>query len=222
MKTGVLSKQHIELLKSYNLELSDFSYATTKQYKPGETIVQELYPIDSIMFVVSGKAKIYLSSGDGEDVILAYYISSGIVGDAELMSGSTIATTTMIAVTDFVCISLPLKHYATTLKNDVKFLNRIGAELANKLTKSSKTVVMHSLYSTEQRLCAYIVKTEKNGCFSETLTDVSKAIGSSYRNMLRAIKRLCDKKIIEKLNGKYKVVDRNALLKIAPETLYEL
>ncbi len=222
MKTKKISQQHVEILASYDIVNLDWANARVNEYVSGETIIQELFPIDSIMFVLSGTAKVFLSSGDGEDVILAYYISAGIIGDAELMSSSNTAGTTLVAVTDFVCIALPFKHYAKSLKNNVLFLNRVGAELANKLVRSSKNVVMHSLYSGEQRLCAYILETAKDEYFNDRLTDVAKSIGSSYRNMLRTIKKLCDRKIIEKIKGGYKIINRNALLKIAPETMYEL
>lgn len=59
-----------------------------------------------LLFVLSGKAKVCASADNGRDLLLSYYIEDGIVGDVELMRSRYVASTTMIALTEFVCIAL--------------------------------------------------------------------------------------------------------------------
>jgi CRP-like cAMP-binding protein len=100
---------------------------TLLRFAPGEFIVREGVPIAYLLFVVSGRAKACLTSAGGGDLILCYYVSEGILGDAELMLDSRPAISTTIAVTEFTCVGVPLTQNAETLKSNLAFVNRVGA-----------------------------------------------------------------------------------------------
>ncbi len=221
MKQQKIDKQHIEFLKRFNVVDIDLKKARVCIYKPGERIISEQQPLTSIMFVLSGNAKICLSSENGEDVIISYCSSEEIIGDLELMSESYIATSSMIAETEFCCIDLPFEYYSAVLKNDIRFLNHVGKGLANKLLRSSNNGALRTLYSGEQRLCAYILYSAKQDFFCETLTNTAKAIGSSYRNTLRNLKKLLVVGALEKKKNGYYIKDRKLLESKSPATIFK-
>ena len=134
------------------------------------------------------------------------------MGDIELMTNTYVAATSIAAVTDFECISLPYKRNAADLKNNIEFMNRVGYELALKLLGSSKSRVNASLYSGEARLCSYILEAAQGDKFDDTLTDTACSIGISYRHLLRLVNKLCQDKVLEKKKKGFAVTDRKALI----------
>lgn len=89
--TPQLKQHHLDLLNKYGL-LDHQSVCEVQQFKSGETIFSQGVEYKYIMIVVSGKAKVCTSAPSGKDLVLAYYLSSGLIGDVELMSNTTYAT----------------------------------------------------------------------------------------------------------------------------------
>ena len=114
---------------------------------------------------------------------------------------------------------IPFQRNALYLKSNVRFLNRLGSELALKLIRSSQNFVSASLYSGEERLCAYILQTSHNGIFSDILTDTACSVGMSYRHMFRLLNRLCEDGVLEKWENGYRILDRESLAEKATEFL---
>ena len=76
-----------------------------------------------------------------------------------------------------------------------------------------------SLYSGEERLCAYILQTSHNGIFSDILTDTACSVGMSYRHMFRLLNHLCEDGVLEKRENGYRILDRESLAEKATEFL---
>lgn len=211
MEKGKIQQDHIKKLKTLGIILDDYSEVELYKYKKGETILREGFPMEHLLFVQSGKAKVFASADNGRDLLLTYYVEGGIIGDLELMMGEYVASTTMIALSEFVCIALPFKKWSELLKNNVIFLNLIGRGLAEKLIESSNKGVVTILHDGEKRLCTYILQVTPNDRLEEPLTNAASSIGLSYRQMLRIIKSLCEANILKKDGKYYRVIDRKAL-----------
>lgn len=93
--------------------------------------------------------------------------------------------------------------------------------MAVKLLRNSKNSVITALHSCEERLCAYILLTEREGFFLENLTDVARSIGASYRHMLRMLSRLCSEGILRKERDVYRIIDREELIRRTPDYYLE-
>lgn len=206
-----ISHIHIEKLHAYGIAIKDNSEIKLLRYKKGEAILREGFPISALLIVVAGKAKVYASAINGRDLLLSYYVADGIVGDVELMVGDYIASTTMIAMTDFICIALPFKLWEERLKANIVFINYIGRELAIKLIRCSDKGVATALLDAEKRLCTYIMQASYDDRLDETLGNIASTIGISYRHMLRILKTLCEEKVLEKEEKGYRIADRKAL-----------
>ncbi len=217
-----ITEQRIKrLITHFHLSDMDLDDSVVLRFMPGELILQEGREMEYFLLVVSGKAKVCSASANGKDFLLCYYISEGIIGDVELMTGSHIANATICAVTEFICIGLPYRKYEEKLKQNLLFVNDIGRELASKLIRSSKKSVITALHSCEERLCAYILFTEQEGLFLDTLADTAKSIGASYRQTFRIINTLCRDGVIRKEDRVYRIVDRGELLSRTPDFYLE-
>ena len=201
-----LTSKYISTLEKYGLN-EDITGLKYTYFKPGETMLKEEMPILNLYIVIKGKAKVCASSANGKDLTLSYYVSEGIIGDIELMTNSRVASSSVIAITNFECIAIPYDENLKVLKNNLAFLNHLSQGLAIKLLRSSKDYVSSSLHSAEERLCSYIFENSDDGRFDEKLIDVSNLTGMSYRHLSRLLKKLCNENILVRKNGYYSVVN---------------
>lgn len=200
------------LLREYGLDWVDYKKAQHLLYDAGEYLSREGEALRNVYFVVSGRAKVMLGLSDGKQIILAYFISNGIIGDVELMTNVQTNQSTIQAVTDFECIALPIDEYKAKLKENNAFVNLVGKELAEKLKQRALNGAITTLQPLESRLCAYILQTATGGLFCEQLTEVALMVGASYRHLLRCLEKLCNDGILEKKARKYRIADREALM----------
>lgn len=211
MEKNVIDEKDYGLLLKYGLYDINLKDAMHLSFKQEEYILREGEPIKYIYFVISGKAKVFLNLSNGKRLLLSYFISNGVFGDMELATNSNTAFTTMQAVTEFVCIGLPLTSYAKVLKNNVIFINHIAGELAEKLMQRGVNGAITTLQPLENRLCAYILQMASNGVFHETLTEVAELVGASYRHLLRCLDNLCNNGVLRKESYGYQIIDQQAL-----------
>ena len=212
MRKQPLAAKDMSVLARYGLQDMDLAHAVCLKFKPGEYIHREGETAEFIYLVSSGKAKVLLSLSNGRQLLLAFYSSQGIIGEVELMVDAKTAYTTMQAVTDFVCIAIPVNLYRATLKSNITFMNYIAGELAEKLIQRGVNDANTMLQPLEARLCAYLSQTEINGYFHETLTDVAGMMGASYRHLLRSFEKLCNDGVLQKESPGYRIRNRQTLV----------
>lgn len=221
MKKYQLDENSKTLLSEYGLADLNLKHAECHLYMQDEFLSHAGEPINFLYFVISGKAKVFISLSSGKQLLLAYFTSKGIIGDIELMTNRPTNYTTVQAVTDFNCIALPLSIYAKELKNNNFFINYVAQELAEKLTQRVINGAITTLQPLEARLCAYITQTANNNLFQETLTEVAVVVGGSYRHLLRCLDKLCSKGVLKKESSGYRIMNKAALDKCAGD-LYVL
>lgn len=212
MQKKSIGTQCMAILKEYRLNESELIGCTCCYFDAGEYVLQQGFPAENIYLVISGTTKIYMNARNGKNLILCYYISQGILGDIELMLGDYIALASSVAESPLVCLSIPISSNTNYLKNNAFFLNRLAEGLSQKLATSSYDRASSALYTSEERLCTYILRAEHGGLFSDVLTNVSQSVGISYRHMFRIINKLCDEGIMKKTKSGYRILDRNYLI----------
>lgn len=211
MQRKTVTRDHLLKLAEYGLTNFSSGSCMCLSYRAGETIIQEGLTITFFSIVLTGRAKVCVTAQNGKNLVLCYYVSDGILGDIELMTDVYTATATIIAITDFECLAIPYHRNAATLKHNIKFMNRLGNELALKLLQSSNSFAAAALCTGEERLCSYILQTSHNDIFSDILTDVACSVGMSYRHMFRILNQLCEDGLLKKETYGYRILDRQKL-----------
>jgi len=217
MQKQKLPPQYYEKLAEYDLGGLDPAFAQLIRYERGEWFLQEGREIEYLYILLSGKAKVCMSDTSGRSLLLAYYVSEGIMGDVELMMGRREAISSVQALTPLVCIGLPLQTYQSQLLSHLPFVLRVAKGLSEKLHAHVTSTTGIILRPFEAHLCDYILQTAQGGCFSERLTDVSEQLGASYRHLLRSLKSLCLEGILEKRAGGYWIINEQELRKKAAD-----
>ena len=214
--------EYRNILNMYGLEdiAADDCYCI--RYKAGEKITEEGTPISKLAFVISGQAKVCRTAVNGRNLILCYCISEGVIGEIELLMKENTATTTIVAISDFECITIDYKRCREELKRNIKLSNKLAVILAKKISVSADNYFCSALYSGEQRLCTYILKNSCKNYFSDILTDVSSSVGMSYRHLFRLLDQLCKDNVLEKTQSGYKIINKDELIKRTFDNSYKL
>lgn len=198
----------------YGIDSGKLKGLRVQEYDKGEYISREGQPLDCLFIVLTGKAKVFCDMENGRRLLLSFYKSDGMIGDIELMLGIENASASVQALTVFSCIVIPIgRENKEILRGNLLFLNIVGEILAHKLEHSSKNSAHMILYPLEERLCSYIEVTNQDGIFAEKLTETAEAIGTSYRHLLRELKRLSENGILKKEKNCYRITNAEELRK---------
>lgn len=200
-----------KVLAEYSLENLLEDDCQSIQFEAGETITEMGEKITHLYLVMDGRAKAFRLADNGNHLIVCQYISTGLVGEIELLTDRDIATTTVTAISPFTCIAIPYQTCRQELKRNLQFSNALGRILAEKLAGSADNYVSSALYTGQQRLCTYILRNVNGDHFCENMTEVAASIGMSYRHMYRVLNELCRKEILRKTKTGYTIADRDAL-----------
>ena len=217
MQREPLGAEHARRLSRYGITGVDLGGARLVRFAAGETLLREGMPIEELLFIVSGRAKVSAAAANGRDLLLCYYVSEGILGDIELLTGARTASTTVRAVTEFVCVGLPYAAYAETLLSKLPFVRRVAQGLAEKLLDSSRANANNALHAGKQRLAAHILRSAAGNTFSEPLTDAARATGMSYRHLVRLLGALRAEGLLKKAGRGYRIIDADALRALAQD-----
>lgn len=212
MKTRQIAPEENSILKKYGIDLDTMHDCVACRYEAGEIIFSQGQPIEYLYIILQGKINVCMLAANGRDLTLCHFISSGILGDVELVMEDKAASATSIADLTSDCIRIPLFRNLELLTNSITFMNQVAKGLSMKLLNSSNALVSSALYSGEERLCTYILITEHHGMFTEVLSDVSKSIGISYRHLFRILSDLCQKSVLERRESGFLILDKQYLI----------
>lgn len=194
-------------LSRYGLDARTLVGCRVQQYQTGEIVLRQGDDAAYFHIVLDGAAKVCVNARNGRHLILCYYASSGVLGDVELMLPSPKTTNTVIAVSPFSCVAVPLSENRDALRGNLTFVSRLGQELAQKLLRSSDAHMISALYTSRERLCTYILTTQRGGIFREYLTDAAQSVGISYRQAQRIMQSLCALGVLQKGDFGFQILD---------------
>ena len=215
MKKLPVTEEHLRLLASYGLEDYPKNEIQCLCFSPQEQIACQGHPLPGLYILTEGQAKVCNFASNGKTIILSYYLSSGFIGEVEMMENSAEVHSTVMAISQCTCLLLTAKHNQAFLEAHPLFLYRVSMSLAILCQQSNRFTIAASLFTAEQRLCAYILQTAENGIFCKVLTEVSACLGMSYRHLFRLLDKLCKEGYLEKTKKGYRLLKEKEMAKKA-------
>ena len=210
MQVFPMDGEGLAALKEYGLEGVALSGCHIRRYEAGEGMVQQGEDIEALLYVCSGSAKVCINARNGRHLIICYYISSGILGDVELLT-ETPAMDTVTALSPVKCVAVPVARNREVLLGCLPFVLRMGREVSGKLIYSSRAHTVSALFTSEERLCSYLLMAERDGVVREYLTEVAQSVGISYRHVFRIVGVLCREGLLERTESGFRILDREGL-----------
>lgn len=206
MTNSKITSIHKKYLSDFGLEDIDPDGLIIRNYKKGEFLCEQGYPMDSLILITDGRIKVCSLASNGKTLLFCYNDPGTVLGEVELMTHA-LASSSVCAVTDVKGIVISFEQYGDYLLSNLTFMNRICLILSEIVAQNSINGASNILYPFESRLCAYIAMTNENGYFNEKLTELAEFLGTSYRHLLRTLDNLCKKNVIEKAPQGYVVKD---------------
>ncbi|MGC5325444.1 transcriptional regulator YeiL [Brevibacillus sp. SYSU BS000544] len=190
-------------------------------YKKCEHICRSDENLEYLFFLIEGKAKVYLTLKNGKSLLIQFYKPLKVIGDIEFLYMNH-ANSNIQVIEDTYCLAIPMDIIRKQMIDDPAFLRFMCLSLGDKLFRLSKISSINLLYPLENRLASYILAHDdpSHESFTDSLTEVSELLGTSYRHLLRTFVNLEKQGAIRKTRKSVEILDRGMLEKLAEE-LYE-
>ncbi|GAB6447806.1 transcriptional regulator YeiL [Bacillus tropicus] len=220
MKVSKNSEEISHYIQTYNFH-SLFSFdilphAELHSFQKSEKICNEGFDVPYLYYLISGKAKIYMSHKNGKISLINFIQAPSFIGELGLIGVESV-TKTVEVIEDCMCLALPLKDCQHLLLQDVIFLQKLCKFIGEKTITRTESYAKNNSYPFENRLAAFILLTEQNNSYTEKHTEASEYLNVSYRHLLYVLKQFCRQNYLRKDGRTYYIQDRIQLEKLADE-----
>lgn len=169
------------------------------QFERGELLNELIHSLKSFYIVVEGSVSIYYITEEGSIRHISKVGTGILLGDMEF-SGIEREMYYAEAAETVICLAIPFRENRSMLENDPIFLRFVIAQLAEKLSLSSRiNVVTQTL---EEKLIYYLSNVEPNHEIS-SVSQTLQVLHCSRRQLQRVLKSLCDDNILIKKGRGY-------------------
>ncbi|GIO34407.1 MULTISPECIES: transcriptional regulator YeiL [Paenibacillus] len=184
------------------------------KYERDEWIIQEGKRPDFLFYVIEGKAKIYVTHHNGKVSLLNFVQPMDYIGEMELLN-QTYYSKGIQTSTETVCIAIPFHACRTKMLEDAKFLRELAKFLSIKSTQMAAKYAQSRSFPLENRLADFILQTADGEMYKEKHVTVCDFLGVTYRHLLYVLAQFCDKGYLQKDGRHYRILQPNALNKLA-------
>ncbi|WP_088351367.1 transcriptional regulator YeiL [Bacillus cereus] len=220
MKVSKNSEEISHYIQTYNFHtLFSFDilpYAELHSFQKREKICNEGIDVPYLYYLISGKAKIYMSHKNGKVSLINFIQAPSFIGELGLIGVESV-TKTVEVIEDCMCLALPLKDCQHILLQDATFLQKLCKFIGEKTIIRTESYAKNNSYPFENRLAAFILLTEQNNSYTEKHTEASEYLNVSYRHLLYVLNQFCQQNYLRKEGRTYYIQDRNTLEKLADE-----
>ncbi|EJS65953.1 transcriptional regulator YeiL [Bacillus cereus] len=193
-----------------------FPYVELHSFQKKELICKEGTDLPYLYYLISGKAKIYMSHKNGKVSLIHFIQEPSFIGELGLIGVESV-TKAVEVIDDCICLALPLKDCQHLLLQDAIFLQNLCKFIGEKTITRTENYAKNYSYPFENRLAAFILLTEQNNCYTEKHTEASEYLNVSYRHLLYVLNQFCQRNYLKKEGRAYYIQDRNQLEKLADE-----
>lgn len=191
------------LLKLFHFESDDY-------------ITKECNNPEYLYYLVSGKAKLFLTSPNGKTTLIDFFDSPCFIGEMELL-GVFHQVRSVQALVPCVCFALPLNECKKLLLNDTHFLHKLCTYLGTKNVRNVISLAENKTYPFANRLASFILIAAPSGLYKEMHTNAADYLGVSYRHLLYVLAEFVEKGYLLKIKSGYQIMNKDALEKLAAE-----
>lgn len=206
--------QHFSFQTFFSFDI--FPYIEVHSFQKKELICNEGEELPYLYYLISGKAKIYMSHQNGKTSLINFVKAPSFIGELGLIGVESV-TKGIEAIEPCICLALPLKDCQHLLLQDAHFLQQLCKFIGEKTITRTEQYAKSYNYPLENRLAAFILLTEQNNCYLEKHTEASEYLNVSYRHLLYVLKQFCQQHWLKKEGRMYFIQDRGQLQQLANE-----
>lgn len=216
-------QHYIEQFQLHHVLTSELiSKLTIKTFKKGEYIITQGEQPEYMYFLVEGRLKIFAQSDEGRKLIIAFTQPFNVLGDIEFVQRKPYLNT-VEAITDGTLLALPIGIIHEQGLQHSPFTAYLLDEITGKFYANAYSSHFNMLHSVDVRFASYLlsITAETDYVSIHHIRDVADLIGTSYRHLNRIIAQLCEQGLIERSQRTIRILQREQLLKLAKQNIYE-
>jgi len=201
-----------ELLKEYGLKRDQ---VTPVVFQKGESILEQGYPVPALYFIVSGSTRIQTYNSEGKLLSFGEAGKGATFGEMELLLEQENSCNTILVLSRAVCLALPFSAAKALIRTNASLAYRLGHNAALIWWYRNNNYVSALSADAMTRLCSYLLQNESDGVITMPLTEITYAISTSYRHLLRLMGTLTEDGVLEKKGRNYRIADRKKLVRMS-------
>ena len=163
-------------------------------------------------FLISGRVMCFSYANSERFVCVGYLQPVAMLGESASL-WNELPTANVKALSECTCIAISFQLYRPVLMKDLRFLQSVCQVQASRLKKDG--LVYALIEPLDTRLAKFILQNSHEDLFTFKLNDCAEILNTSYRHLLRTLKKFCEEKALEKIRLGYRIADRKLLEKTA-------
>lgn len=191
-------------------------YTDIVRFQPDELILEEGMQCRSLLYLLDGRAKLFLTHENGRISLVNYLAAPCFIGEMEMINAQENASGVK-AITVCVCYRIDLDRCRERILNDNRFLRYLCMFLGRKALANTDHYSKNQSASLNVRLARFILETERGGYYRERHTETAEYLGVTYRHLLYVLAEFVREGILEKTPAGYRICDADLLRKIIRE-----
>ncbi|MBP2078261.1 Crp/Fnr family transcriptional regulator [Oceanobacillus polygoni] len=201
---------------------------TLQQFASDEIILLEGIEMQSLFFLVQGKARITSSIATGKSLLLRFIHPLSIIGDIELIRDIPVQSQVQ-AVTECLVIGIPFTYIKRCELENPRLLHTLLEHVSFKLQTCTTASRVNLLASVENKFASYLLSTlspDQDNDFgmelrTSSIKEIANLLGTTYRHLNRVISSLTQQGIIERQKNAIRVLNWRELEKAANGIRYK-
>lgn len=189
-------------------------YTSIVKFDSMENILREGEKPESLFYLISGRAKLFLSHENGRISLINFLDAPCFVGEMELL-GAQEAANGVTAITPCTCYEIHSNQCREKMLNDTKFLRYLCLFLSQKAIGNTHHYSKNLSYPLAVRLANFILLTSCNNMYREKHTEAADFLGVTYRHLLYVLADFVKCGYLKKTEQGYLIQDLTALRNIA-------
>lgn len=186
-----------------------------KTYAPGELIYLQGAEPNSFFYLLSGTARSFLTSSEGEERVLTLHRGGSLMGEASFFDGCP-RVTSAVAVTRCQAVTVDWPQLERALAEHPELVIPMMRYLAHGVGQLSGQVNDLSFRGAEHRLAAQLLReADRAGRVDITQEELGFRIGAARVTVARVLRRWAGLGWVETGYGAVRVLDRAALGELA-------
>lgn len=194
-----------------DLKLEDIAFLCS--FEQDEYLIHAGIPSNYLYFVAEGGVILFSYTAEEKNTYISWLWKGEMIGEA----GSLWQTPPVVnvkAMTNCICVCIDLSKYRQALLQDLTFLSTV-CQILNERLANGNLVANSLMEPLETRLARFMLNQEIDNIFSMQLTVCAVMLNTSYRHLLRTIRKFCERGYVRKGKHSYLIADRKGLQQVA-------
>ena len=179
-------------------------YTSVIRFEPNEAILQEGSKPTYLYYMLSGRAKLFLSHKNGSISLINFLSAPCFIGEMELLDKEK-SSDGVTAISACICFAVKISDCGKKMLNDTIFLQYLCKSLSHKAIGNTYNYSINQSYPLRVRLASFILMTSIDGKYQERHTEVAEFLGVTYRHLLFVLAEFAKEGLLIKTDGGYRI-----------------